>query len=266
MLAKRLIARLDIKGESLIKGINLEGLRVLGAPNDFAVRYYAAGIDEILYMDAVASLYDRNSLRELISVATRNIFVPLTVGGGIRTVDDAKSVLRAGADKVALNTAAISSPQIISELAENFGSQCVVISIEAKKNPSGGWQAYIENGRQPTGVDVSEWATRAEELGAGEILLTSIDQEGTRRGMDLDLIASVTKNVSIPVIVVGTGFLLIPIRCTSSPTLHFPCSTVPVTTVPLPEMFIAPSTDIRKSLSFGLSGIAIFLSSASINC
>lgn len=203
MLAKRLIARLDIKGENLIKGINLEGLRVLGAPNDFAVRYYEAGIDEILYMDAVASLYNRNSLRELISVATRNIFVPLTVGGGIRTAEDAKSVLRAGADKVALNTAAISSPQIISELADKFGSQCVVISIEAKKNPSGGWQAYVENGRQPTGVDVSEWATKVEELGAGEILLTSIDQEGTRKGMDLDLISSVAKNISIPVIASG---------------------------------------------------------------
>ena len=203
MLSKRLIARLDIKGENLIKGINLEGLRVLGAPNDFAVRYYEAGIDEILYMDAVASLYNRNSLRELISVATRNIFVPLTVGGGIRTAEDAKSVLRAGADKVALNTAAISSPQIISELADKFGSQCVVISIEAKKNPSGGWQAYVENGRQPTGVDVSEWATKVEELGAGEILLTSIDQEGTRKGMDLDLISSVAKNISIPVIASG---------------------------------------------------------------
>ncbi len=203
MLAKRLIARLDIKGDYLIKGINLEGLRALGAPNDFAVKYYEAGIDEILYMDAVASLYDRNSLSELISVATQNIFVPLTVGGGIRTVEDALSALRAGADKVALNTAAISSPLIISELAEKFGSQCVVVSIEAKMNPSGGWQAYIENGRQPTGVDVTEWAKKVEELGAGEILLTSIDQEGTRKGMDLDLISSVSRNVAIPVIASG---------------------------------------------------------------
>lgn len=203
MLAKRLIARLDIKGENLIKGINLEGLRVLGAPNDFAVRYYEEGIDEILYMDAVASLYGRNGLMELISVATQNIFVPLTAGGGIRTVEDAQSVLRAGADKVALNTAAICSPLIISELADKFGSQCVVISIEAKKNPSGGWQAYIENGRQPTGIDVTEWAVKVEELGAGEILLTSIDQEGTRKGMDLDLISSVIKNVAIPVIASG---------------------------------------------------------------
>lgn len=203
MLAKRLIARLDIKGENLIKGINLEGLRVLGHPNDFAVRYYEGGIDEILYMDAVASLYDRNSLKELISVATRDIFVPLTVGGGIRTIEDARSVLRAGADKVALNTAAINAPSIISELAEKFGSQCVVVSIEAKKNSNAGWQAYIENGRQPTGIDVAEWAVKAEELGAGEILLTSIDQEGTRKGMDLDLISSLTTNISIPVIASG---------------------------------------------------------------
>jgi cyclase len=203
MLAKRLIARLDVKGENLIKGINLEGLRVLGHPNDFALRYYEAGIDEILYMDAVASLYDRNSLKELISVATRDIFVPLTVGGGIRTVQDAQSVLRSGADKVALNTAAIGTPGIISELADKFGNQCVVVSIEAKRNPRGGWEAYIENGRQPTGIEVCDWAVKAEELGAGEILLTSIDQEGTRKGMDLKLISSITTNVSIPVIASG---------------------------------------------------------------
>ncbi len=203
MLTRRLIARLDIKGENLIKGINLEGLRVLGHPNNFAVRYYEAGIDEILYMDAVASLYGRNSLKELISVAARDIFVPLTVGGGIRTIEDARSVLRAGADKVALNTAAINAPSIILELAEKFGSQCVVVSIEAKKNSKGGWQAYIENGRQPTGIDVTEWAVKAEEFGAGEILLTSIDQEGTRKGMDLDLLSSLTTNVSIPIIASG---------------------------------------------------------------
>ena len=199
----RLIARLDIKGSNLIKGIHLEGLRVLGIPNEFALNYYRDGIDEIFYMDSVASLYGRNHLADLIRNATEAIFVPLTVGGGIRTINDAKKILRAGADKVAINTHAVEEPSLISEIAEKFGSQCTVISIEAKQVSSNRWEAYVNNGREKTGLDVVEWAARAVDLGAGEVLLTSIDREGTRRGFDIDLVKVVSSEVSVPVIASG---------------------------------------------------------------
>jgi cyclase len=200
----RLIARLDIKAPNLIKGIRLEGLRKLGDPNTFARRYYEAGIDELLYMDIVASLYERNSLTDVIQYTAQNIFIPFTVGGGVRSVDDVEAILRAGADKVAMNTAAIQRPQLISEAARRFGSQCVVLSIEAKHRPAGdGWEAYTDNGREHTGKDVVEWAREAASLGAGEILLTSVDREGTRQGMDTSLITAVSEAVSIPVIASG---------------------------------------------------------------
>jgi cyclase len=200
----RLIARLDIKGKNLVKTINLEGLRVLGEPNRFAQEYYYDGIDEILFIDVVASLYGRNHLAEIISQATKHIFVPLTVGGGIRTVADAQSVLRAGADKVALNSAAVENPKLISEIADEFGNQCVVSSIEAKKNiRSDGWEIFTHSGREHTGIDAVEWARNCQDLGAGEILLTSIDQEGTRRGFDLTLLQAISANVDIPVIASG---------------------------------------------------------------
>ena len=199
----RLIARLDIKAPYLIKGVQLEGLRKLGDPNDFARRYYQAGIDEIIYMDVVASLYQRNSLLDILSLACRDIFVPLTVGGGIRSLDDARAVLQAGADKEAINTAAISTPQLITEIARRFGSQCMVVSIEAKQRPGGGWEALTDNGREHTGLDAVAWAREAEARGCGEILLTSVDREGTRTGMDVELIRQVTDAVSIPVIASG---------------------------------------------------------------
>ena len=198
----RLIARLDIKGPNVIKGIHLEGLRVIGDPQEHARRYYEQGADELLYMDIVASLYGRNSLTEIIRRAAEDVFVPLTVGGGIRSVDDAAEALRAGADKVAVNTAAIASPQLITELATRFGSQAVVVSIEAKRSGAG-WEAYTDNGREHTQRDVVEWAATAAELGAGEILLTSVDREGTRKGFDTALITAVTAAVAIPVIASG---------------------------------------------------------------
>ncbi len=199
----RLIARLDIKGPNLIKGIHLEGLRVLGNPNEFALNYYRDGIDEIIYMDSVASLYGRNHLVDVIRAATESIFVPLTVGGGIRNIGDATEILRGGADKVAINTQVVHDPKLISEIAEKFGSQCMVLSIEAKQVSSDRWEVLVDNGRERTGVDVVEWAARGVDLGAGEILLTSIDREGTRKGFDIDLVKAVSNEVSVPVIASG---------------------------------------------------------------
>ncbi|MCS3765319.1 imidazole glycerol phosphate synthase subunit HisF [Bradyrhizobium centrosematis] len=199
----RLIPRLDIKGANLIKGVHLEGLRVVGDPQVFARHYYEQGADELLYVDVVASLYGRNNLHEIVDRAARDIFVPLTVTGGIRSVDDVVMLLRSGADKIGVNTAATKRPELISEIAQKFGSQCIVLSIEAKKVANGRWEAYTDNGRERTGLDVIEWAKRGTELGAGEILLTSIDQEGTRAGFDLALIASVSSAVRVPVIASG---------------------------------------------------------------
>lgn len=199
----RVIARLDIKGSNLIKGIHLEGLRVLGDPQEFAAKYYREGIDELIYMDSVASLYGRNNLLDIVEYTTRNVFIPLTVGGGVRSVDDVNKLLRVGADKVAINTAATKRPELISEIAQRFGSQCMVLSIEAKRKDEGRWEAFTENGREPTGIDVVEWAKQGEALGAGEILLTSVDQEGTRKGFDLELLKRVSEAVRIPVIASG---------------------------------------------------------------
>lgn len=199
----RLIARLDIKAPNLIKGVRLEGLRVMGDPQEYALRYYEAGIDELLYMDIVASLYQRNNIFSILKRAAADIFVPLTVGGGIRTINDIKEALRCGADKVAVNTAATMRPEFIREAARRFGSQCVVLSIEAKRRKGGGWEAYRDNGREHTGLDVVAWARHGAQLGAGEILLTSVDQEGTRQGFDLELIRAVAGVVDIPVIASG---------------------------------------------------------------
>ena len=199
----RLIARLDIKGENVVKGIHLEGLRVVGDPGDLAERYYRQGIDEILYIDTVASLYGRNNILSMVRKAAENVFVPLTVGGGLRSVDDIVDALHHGADKVAINTAAIARPELIREGAEAFGSQCIVVSIEAKRRAPGQWEALTDNGRETTGVDVLEWVVEAERLGAGELLITSIDQDGTCRGFDLELLRAVRDRVEIPVIASG---------------------------------------------------------------
>ena len=201
----RIIARLDIKGPNLIKGVRLEGLRVVGDPNSFAENYYKAGADELIYMDSVASLYGRNHLGKLIESATRNIFIPITVGGGIRSVEDARDILRSGADKVAINTAAVRNPDLIKKLAENFGSQSIVVSIEAKKVDEHSWEVYIEGGRERTGIDVNDWVKFCQSEGAGELLVTSIDNEGTRRGFEVDLYKTISKNTIIPIIASG-GF------------------------------------------------------------
>lgn len=201
---KRVIARLDIKGNKLIKGIHLEGWRYLpDTPNDYCNKYYMDGIDEIIYVDAVASLYNRDSLKEIIKRTTDNVFVPLTVGGGIRTLEDAIEILRSGADKVAICSQAVKTPEIISEVASRFGNQCMVLSIQAKRNKNGTYSVWYDVAREKTEIDVIEWAVRGEEAGAGEILLTGIDHEGLEKGMDLDLIKKVSDAVSIPVIASG---------------------------------------------------------------
>ena len=201
----RLIARLDVKDENLVKGIQLEGLRKLGDPNAFARKYYEQGIDELLYIDIVASLYNRNNLSDIVRRTVDDVYIPVCVGGGLRSVEDVRAILSMGADKVAINTAAIKRPELISEVAAAFGSQCMVLSIQAKRsrNWAGGWEAYYDNGRAHSGYDVVEWAKRGVELGAGEILLTSVDCEGLQRGMDLELIEAVTRAVDVPVICGG---------------------------------------------------------------
>lgn len=202
MLKKRIIARIDVKNEFVIKGIHLEGLRKVGNPHELAVSYYEAGIDEIIFMDAVASLYGRNNLFHIIEQACRDVFVPITVGGGIRSLDDIEQALKSGADKVAINTQAVKTPQLVSEAARVFGSQCIVASIEATRSGTS-WEAYVDNGREHTGIDAIQWGTRLEELGAGEILVTSVDREGTRAGFDIELISRVCEHSGIPVIACG---------------------------------------------------------------
>jgi cyclase len=181
----------------------MEGLRVMGDPQAFAIRYYEAGADELVYVDIVASLYGRNNLSDIIRRAADRVFIPITVGGGIRSVDDARHILRSGADKVAINTAAVARPELITEVSRRFGSQAMVLSIEAKQVAPGKWEAYTDNGRERTGLDVLEWICRGVELGAGEILLTSVDREGTRKGFDIELVRQVSAAVQVPVIASG---------------------------------------------------------------
>jgi cyclase len=199
----RLIARLDIKGPNLIKGVHLEGLRVIGDPQEYARRYYEQGADELLYIDIVASLYGRSKLTEIVRRAAHDVFVPMTVGGGVRSIDDVRDLLRAGADKVAINTSAVKRPELIAEVARRFGSQCMVLSIEAKQQAPGKWEVYTDCGRERSGVDAIDWAKRGVELGAGEILVTSIDREGTRKGFDVDLVKRISEVASVPVIASG---------------------------------------------------------------
>jgi len=194
---------MDIKGPNLIKGIRFEGLRVIGSPQHFARHYYESGIDELLYVDTVASLYGRNSLNDLLDFTAQNIFIPITVCGGIRSVEDVHLLLRAGADKVAINTAAVKRPSLVEDVARAFGSQCMVLSIEAKSVGGGRWEVYTDNGREHSGQDAVEWAMKAEKLGAGEILVTSVDHDGTRKGFDVGLIGAIVSVVGIPVIAGG---------------------------------------------------------------
>ncbi len=199
----RLIARLDIKGEHLIKGVHLEGLRKLGKPELFAQQYNDDGADELLYLDLVASLYQRDSLVNLLQKTAGKVFCPLTVGGGLRTLEDIENVLKHGADKVVVNTAAHVKPTFIKEAADRFGRQCIVVSIEARKIGKDHYECMTESGRNHTHREVRGWAQLAQERGAGEILLTSIDREGTGEGLDPDLIHRVADGLEIPVVASG---------------------------------------------------------------
>ncbi len=199
----RIIPTLHIKGSHIVKPVHTEALRVIGDPKTFAERYYHEGADELLYLDIVASLYQRNLDFELLKAVTENIFIPVTVGGGIRTIHDINNALRAGADKVAVNTHAIHHPEFIPEAVKEFGSQCIVLFIEAKKKSDGRYEAYTDGGREPSGVDVVDWAKQGIELGVGEILISSIDQDGTRRGYDISLVREISEFAPIPVIAHG---------------------------------------------------------------
>ena len=202
MFCRRLIARLDIRNDKLIKPMNLEGVRVVGDPYEYATRYNAEGIDELLYIDAVSSLYGRNGILDVVERAVADVFCPVTVGGGIRSVEDARAALRAGADKIAVNSAVVRRPELITELAHKFGSQAVVLQIDAKRKGQG-WEAYTDGGREPSGKDAVAWAQEAVARGAGEILVTSIDREGTRRGGDTALVAAIASRVRVPIVYSG---------------------------------------------------------------
>ncbi|MES3037946.1 MAG: imidazole glycerol phosphate synthase cyclase subunit [Bdellovibrionota bacterium] len=199
----RIIPRLDIKGPNLVKGIHLEGLRVMGDPDQFARYYYENGADELFYMDVVASLYERNSLESIISKTAKSVFIPITVGGGIRSTQDIRNALKAGADKVCLNTAAIKNPSLIKEASSQFGSSTIVVAIEAIKQKDGKYLCFIDNGREHTGIEAVQWAQQVEELGAGELVITSVDREGTGEGYDIELVRAISSKVGIPVIAHG---------------------------------------------------------------
>jgi cyclase len=203
----RVIPCLDVTAGRVVKGVNFVDLRDAGDPVELAARYDAEGADELVFLDITASSDDRDTMVEAVAHTAEEVFIPLTVGGGIRTVDDARRMLRAGADKVSLNTAAINRPTTISEVATEFGSQCAVVAIDARRrstaDPDHGWGVFTHGGRTATALDAVEWAVRAERLGAGEILLTSMDRDGTRDGFDLELTRAVCDAVGIPVIASG---------------------------------------------------------------
>tara|TARA_B100001175_G_scaffold317437_1_gene334368 strand:- start:19542 stop:20396 length:855 start_codon:yes stop_codon:yes gene_type:complete len=203
MKRARIIPRLDIKGSNLVKGIHLEGLRVLGDPEKFATEYYKNGADEIMYQDVVASLYQRNSLLDQISKINKKIFIPLTVGGGIRNIEDIKKNLKAGADKIAINTAAVKNPKFITEAARIFGSSTIVVAIEIIKEKNGKYYVFTDNGREQTGKEAFSWALESEKRLAGELIFTFIDNEGTGAGLDIEFIKNISKKINIPIIVHG---------------------------------------------------------------
>lgn len=198
----RLIGRIDVKNEYVIKGIQMEGLRKIGNPLSIASNLYMQGIDELIFIDAVASLYGRNNLFEIIEKACEKIFIPITIGGGIRSLEDIKKALHSGADKVAINSAAVRNEGLIVEASKAYGSQAIIGSIEAKKNQSK-WEVYMDSGREPTGIDAVKWAAHLEQLGVGELLITSIDNDGTKNGFDINLCKEISSSVRVPVIIGG---------------------------------------------------------------
>jgi len=199
----RIIARIDIKNNYVIKGINLEGLRKVGDPIEIATKYYTEGIDEIIFIDAVASLYKRNNLYHIVDESVKNIFVPLTIGGGIRSLKDIEKALKSGADKVAINSYATERPLFLKEAVNNFGSSSIISHIETKEISSKKWEVYKYSGREKTGIDVEDWIKKVQDYGCGEILLTPIDYEGTQKGFDLDILNKIYNNVYIPLIISG---------------------------------------------------------------
>jgi cyclase len=203
MLTVRVIPKLEVKNENLIKGIHLEGLRIVGKPEEAALKYANDGADELIYIDLVASLYQRHNWLNIVKRTAEKIYIPLTVGGGIKSVEDAKLFLRAGADKVAINTAITKKPQLVTKIARKFGSQCMVASLEVQKKFDGSYEVMTDSGRTPTGIEPVAWAIKVEKLGAGEILLTFIHQDGTKQGYDLDLLSQIATKAKIPVIASG---------------------------------------------------------------
>ena len=203
MLAKRIIPCLDVNNGRVVKGVNFVNLKDAGDPVEIAKAYDRAGADELVFLDITASSDARATVTDMVRQVAEQVFIPFTVGGGIRTVEDFKAILREGADKISVNSAAIADPFLISRAADKFGSQCVVVAIDAKRRPAGGWNIYKNGGRIDTGIDAVEWAARAEELGAGEILLTSMDCDGTKEGYDLELTSAIAETVKIPVIASG---------------------------------------------------------------
>ena len=197
----RIIPRLDIKGPNVIKGLSFEGYRVVGKPETLAEYYYNQGADELFFQDVVASLYDRNNLLEIVSLSAGNVMIPITVSGGLRNIEDIRDTLNAGADKVAINTAAIKNPSLIKEASRIFGSQCIVLSIEAKSVNDNIYEPWFDYGREPSGLNVEDWVKEAQELGVGEIYLSSVDQDGSGNGFDINLIKKVSKLTSVPLIV-----------------------------------------------------------------
>lgn len=203
MFTKRIIPCLDVNNGRVVKGVNFVDLKDAGDPVEIAKAYDAAGADELVFLDITASCEERDTVVDMVRQVAANVFIPFTVGGGIRTVDDFKKLLREGADKISVNSAAIDRPELITEAAEKFGSQCVVVAIDAKRREDGGWNIYKHGGRLDTGIDAIEWAKKVERLGAGEILLTSMDCDGTKAGYDIELTRAVADAVSIPVIASG---------------------------------------------------------------
>ncbi len=203
MFTKRIIPCLDVNKGRVVKGVNFVDLKDAGDPVEIAKAYDRAGADEVIFLDITASNEQRETVVDMVRRVAANVFIPFTVGGGIRTVEDFRRLLREGADKISVNSAAIDRPELVKEAAEKFGSQCVVVAIDAKKRPDGGWNIYKHGGRLDTGIDAVEWAKKVEELGAGEILLTSMDGDGTKAGYDLALTRAIADAVSIPVIASG---------------------------------------------------------------
>ncbi|MGI9533352.1 MAG: imidazole glycerol phosphate synthase subunit HisF [Thermodesulfobacteriota bacterium] len=203
MISKRIIPCLDVKDGRVVKGVQFLNLRDAGDPVEIAKKYSEEGADEITFLDITASNEDRDTMIDVVKRTASEVFVPLTVGGGVRTIEDVRNLLLAGADKIAINTAAVKNPQFVKQASDKFGSQCIVVAIDARSNGKDKWEVYTHGGRKPTGIDAIEWAVKMESLGAGEIMLTSMDKDGTKDGYDIDLTKSISRALKIPVIASG---------------------------------------------------------------